>query len=215
MGWFKQFGILSFLVLVFCAGFCSAAESSSAVIYIQGSGSVISNGSNGMIITVKDVVPYFHITDGVESKLIPVELVTENSYPLNAVIELFNTVNESKSIIQVSNLSFSDENMVLTLHIKPLDFYDGEMLKSLANGQITLSDKNIGEYNRTGIYLESLFEVPSNSEESEILNEARNLKDETRSREAPSNTVECKPCICCDFGGSGECGLICTCCKKE
>lgn len=72
----------------FCTGFCSAAESSSAVIYIQGSDSAITNGSDGMIITVKDVIPYFHITDGKESKLVPLESLTDITYPVQAVVNL-------------------------------------------------------------------------------------------------------------------------------
>jgi hypothetical protein len=187
MNYCRQLGILCLLVLVFCSEFCSAAESPSAVIYIQGSESTITNGSNGMMITVKDVVPYFHITDGVESKLVPVESLTDISYPLNAVVTLFNAENKRKSIIQVSNLSLSDENKVLTLNVNPLEFYDGEMLKSLVNGQTPLSDDNIGECNRADIYLEAVWE-------------------------APSNALNCIPCFCCDFGGSGECGDICSCC---
>lgn len=187
MGYCVQLGILCSLVLVFCTGFCSAAESSSALIYIQGSGSTITNGSDGMIITVKDVVPYFHITDGVESKLVPIESLTDISYPLHAVVNLFDAENESISIIQVLNLSLSDENKVLTLNVNPLEFYEGERLKSFVNGQTPLSDEKTGEYNRAGIYLEAVWE-------------------------APSNALNCKPCFCCDFGGSGECGDICTCC---
>lgn len=187
MGYCVLLGILCSLVLVFCTGFCSAAESSSALIYIQGSGSAITNGSNGMIITVKDVVPYFHITDGVESKLVPVGSLADISYPVQAVVNLFNAENETNSIIQVSNLSLSDENKVLTLDVTPLEFYDGERLKSFVNGQTPLSDEKIGEYNRAGIYLEAVWE-------------------------APSNTLNCIPCFCCDFGGSGECGNICECC---
>lgn len=187
MGYCVKLGILCSLFLVLCSGFCSAAESSSAVIYIQGSESAITSGSDGMIITVKDVVPYFHITDGVESKLVPVESLTDISYPLTAVVELFNAENKSNSIIQVSNLSLSEENKVLTLDVTPLEFYDGEMLKSFVNGQTPLSDEKIGEYNRAGIYLEAVWE-------------------------APSNALNCVPCFCCDFGGSGECGDICSCC---
>ncbi|PWR71860.1 hypothetical protein ACKUB1_14280 [Methanospirillum stamsii] len=187
MGYCIHLGILCSLVLVFCTGFCSAAESSSALIYIQGSGSAITNGSNGMIIMVKDVVPYFHITDGVESKLVPVESLTDISYPAQAVVKLFNAENETNSIIQVLNLSLSDENKVLTLNVNPLEYYEGEMLKSLVNGQELTLDEINGEYNRADIYLEAVWE-------------------------APSNALNCNPCFCCDFGGSGECGDICTCC---
>jgi len=188
MGHCRQLGILCSLVLVLCTGFCSAAESPSAAIYTQGSESAITNGTNGMIITVKDVVPYFHITDGVESKLVPVESLTDISHPVQAVVKLFNAENETNSIIQVSNLSLSDENKVLTLDVTPLEFYDGEMLKPFVNGQTPLSNEKIGEYNRAGIYLEAVWE-------------------------APSNALNCVPCFCCDFGGSGECGDICACCK--
>lgn len=187
MGSCVQLGILCSLVLVFCTGFCSAAESSSALIYIQGSESAITNGSDGMIITVKDVVPYLHITDGKESKLVSVESLTNISYPVQAVVNLFDAENETNSIIQVLNLSLSDENKVLTLNVNPLEFYEGERLKSFVNGQTPLSDEKIGEYNRASIYLEAVWE-------------------------APSNALNCVPCFCCDFGGSGECGDICTCC---
>ncbi|OQA59207.1 MAG: hypothetical protein BWY45_00882 [Euryarchaeota archaeon ADurb.Bin294] len=187
MGYCRQLGIFCSLVLVFYTGFCSAAESSSAVIYIQGSDSAITNGSDGMIITVKDVIPYFHITDGKESKLVPLESLTDITYPVQAVVNLFNAENKTNSVIQVLNLALSEDNKVLTLNVNPLEFYDGEMLKSLANGLTPLSDEKIGEYNHAGIYLEAVWE-------------------------APSNALNCVPCFCCDFGGSGECGDICTCC---
>jgi hypothetical protein len=54
-----------------------AAETSEYMAYIQGGESNITNGTWGSIVlTIKDIVPYFHIPNGVKSYLVPIKLLS-------------------------------------------------------------------------------------------------------------------------------------------
>ena len=72
------------------------------------------------MITVNDVVPYFHLADGNKSSLIPVERLTNVTFPLNAAVVFSGADNETAFMVEVSNLSLSDGNKSLTLLVKPL-----------------------------------------------------------------------------------------------
>ena len=174
------------LFLISLVGVCIAVETSSSVIYIQGGESSVTNGSDGMLISVKDVIPFIDISTGDENHLYLVKELANMSYPVKAAVVFKGSDTESTSMITVTNVSLSDKNKILTLQVNPLEFYEGEVLKSFASNQMTLSGNKSGKNNTISIYLEPSSVVPSNG-------------------------GDCNPCLCCDFGGSGECGYICRC----
>ncbi|MFH0966216.1 MAG: hypothetical protein V1862_00825 [Methanobacteriota archaeon] len=132
MNHFLSLGFISSLLLVSLAGICVADNAPGYLVYIQGGESSIMNGSDGAyVITVKDIVPYFHTTNGVINSLIPVERLNNPTSPLNAALVFSDKGNESTVMVRVTNISLSDGNKVLTLQADPLEYYDGELLKSL------------------------------------------------------------------------------------
>lgn len=154
------------LLLVSLIGVCLADESTSYVLYIQGGESSLLNGSDGMIeITVKDVVPEINVTRTNTSNSLPIEELTNISYPMDAALIFSGADNESTSMVRIVNLSLSDENNVLTLQVNPLQYYDGEGLKSFASKQENLPTDIDGMFKTTQIYAESDVSLKENSDE--------------------------------------------------
>jgi len=147
-------------MLVSFFGICTAAESStyqpSYVAYIQGGESSVTNASDGMMdISIKDVVPFFHITEGTKGSMIKIGAVTEViSLPMNAAVVFSDTGKDTVSMVKVTNISLSDEDKVLTLRVSPLKFYEGEALKSFSSKQKELSDSKDATMKFTQIYAE-------------------------------------------------------------
>ena len=141
-----------------------ADEAPSYVAYIQGGESSITNGSSdgAYVITVKDIIPYLYLADGNISYLIPVEKLTNGTYPMNAAVVFSGTDDDTVSMGEVSNLSLSDGNSVLTLQVNPQKNYDGEVLKSFTYENIEVDLVKENTIKRTGIYLEMKLEVPEN-----------------------------------------------------
>ena len=131
--------------------------------YVQGGESTITDGTNGTsVITVNDLIPYFHLADGNKSSLIPVERLTNMTNPMNAAMVFSGAENETTFMVEVSNLSLSDGNKVLTLHVKPLEFHEGELLKSFTSKKNELNTIKTGKSGNVGIYIEITSVIPSN-----------------------------------------------------
>jgi len=146
-------GVICSLLLVALVGLCIADEAPSYLVYVQGGESSITNGSDGAtVITVKDIVPYLHIGDKEKSGLIPVERLANLMNPMSAALVFSGVDNETTFMVQVSNLSLSDGNTVLTLQVEPLPYYDGDRLASFTRkGLKTLVES---QYTNSAIYLE-------------------------------------------------------------
>ena len=170
MNYCLTFGFICSLLLVSLAGVCMAAESPSYEAYIQGGESSMVNGTDGiMVVTVKELVPYFNIANGKKSLLLPVERLTNITYPVNAAIVFSGADNESTFRVEVSNLSLSERNKALIVQVKPLEFYEGSLLNNFTSEKKNLS---VGSINGIGFYLEinepafvnSAFDVLTNNE---------------------------------------------------
>ncbi len=148
-------------------GFCIAAESPGYVVYVQGGDTTITNGSDGMMeLTVKDIIPYLSLANDEKRLLLPIDRLTNETYPVNAALLFSSGDAERGEIVEVSNLSLSDEFQTLTLQVKPLDFYEGNELKSFATSKNQESQGTIeGEtnYEGVGIYLEISGPIPENT----------------------------------------------------
>lgn len=151
-----SFGLICFLLLVSLAGVCMAEKLPAAVVYIQGGESEITNGSDGMtMITMKDVVPYLHMSYGNKSYMMPVQFLSTFTYPLNTVVVFSGAEGESSSLVEISNLSLSDGNKTLTLQVIPLEFYEGERLKSFTSEKKSIVAYEGAKFMSTGIYVEN------------------------------------------------------------
>ena len=169
MNYYLTFGFICSLLLVSLAGVTMATESPGYTLYIQGGESSITNGTDGMmLITVKDVVPYFHITDGNRSLLLPIEGLTNITYPLNTAAVFSGADGDYISLVEVSNLSLSEENKSLILQVKPLEFYEGTVLKSFANEKNELPLGKTGKFSSFGIYIETTQLPPANADSYKI-----------------------------------------------
>lgn len=155
------------LLLISLPGVCMAEESPTFVAYVQGGESSLNTDPNGVsVITVRDIAPYFHITDGEKSYLLSVGNLPGYSFPLNAALVFTEPDNESTYRVEVSNLSLSDGNTSLTLQVQPLEFYEGEVLKPFMSTDTDI--KTINELSNnifTGMYLELIGNPQANSED--------------------------------------------------
>jgi hypothetical protein len=141
--------------MILFTGICMADEAPSSVVYVQGGESTFTNGSDGMyVLTVQDVIPYIHVTDGVRSHLEPVQLLPVFTYPINAALVLPDADGESVSLLMISNATILKDKKELTLKISPLQYYDGQMLKSFVNESKGIDTLMDGKHNQTAIYLE-------------------------------------------------------------
>ena len=156
-------GFILLTLLIFSIGFCIADEPSPIITNIQGGESIIANGTDGtMMITIHDIIPYFYMADGRISSLVPVDLLTYMAYPTNAAITLSSADDESVSMIEVSNLSFSKEDSQLTLHVRPIEFYEGEALKPYIDEELVRAIELTSKSDSTTIYLEIIKATPDN-----------------------------------------------------
>lgn len=148
-------GFISILLLISLAGFCVADTAPSITAYVQGGESSIIDGINGTyVITVKDVTPYFHISQGEKSSLIPVRSLRNPTYPMSAALVLSNTDNETNTLVQVVNVSLSDGNKILSLQVNPLEYYEGERFKSFNNNSKGLETLVNSQFTKAAIYFE-------------------------------------------------------------
>ncbi|MDD1727831.1 MAG: hypothetical protein LUQ50_02030 [Methanospirillum sp.] len=154
-------GVICSVLLVALAGFCIADEAPGYLVYVQGGEGSITNGSDGAtVITVKDIVPYYHITDNEKSSLIPVERLANLPYPLSTALVFSGDDNETTFMVQVSQLSLSDGNTVLTLQVEPLPYYEGDRLASFTSkGLKTLVES---QYTKSAIYMDMAGTPPEN-----------------------------------------------------
>jgi len=157
-------GFICSFILILLAGVCTADESPWHVLYIQGGESSIIHGSEGITdIIMKDIIPYAHFSDGKKSLLIPDTLVRYITSPVHAAVVFFGAGGESVSLIEISNLSLSHENKVLTLRVNPLEFYEGEALKSFVSEKNEFDAIEVDKFENTGLYLEIIWTAPVNN----------------------------------------------------
>ncbi len=160
-----QYGIIGTLLLFFLIGNSLAVESPADVIYVQGGEStIVEEGNETYLVTVKEIIPYLHITDGLNgtSALTPVEMLDSLTYPLNAALVFSGEDKESSSMVEIVNLSLSDENKILTGKITLRTFYKGDSFPSFAQDCGDFSP-DIGEKSKQiGIYLEIPTFPPTN-----------------------------------------------------
>jgi hypothetical protein len=143
---------------------CIADETNSTLLSVQGGESSINKSGDGFFeISVQDIIPNGTITIENQMSEIPIEILNNVNPPLNAALVLFEDDNESTSMIIITNLSFSNENNNLVLKVKPMAFYDGEILKEFVNNRTPINLLENSSFEKTKLYFELLEMKPENS----------------------------------------------------
>ena len=83
---------------------------------------------------------------------------------MNAALVCSNEDNETTAIVQVINASLSDDKNVLTLGLRPQQYYDGERLKAYIDRSQGLETLVGSPLSRVGIILESELVASANEE---------------------------------------------------
>ena len=161
---YQYLNITLLISLLLLTGLSSAAESYDYLAFLQGKESTIMNDTDDMmIITIHNPDPYLNITNNTSTTQSPVDSLMNASLPMNAALIFSAPDTEMTSIIRIENLSFSEDKESLTLQVRALDFYDGEVLTPYALDTINLHELDKKTFNETGLYLEMMMNAPENS----------------------------------------------------
>lgn len=170
MNHYFSLGFIYLFILVSLTVFCVADEVTDNEVYVQGGESSITHGSDGIfVITVKNIVPYFRYSEGENSSMIPVNQLTDISYPVSGALVLSGKGNETTVMVQITNVSLPDGNKILVLRVNPLEYYDGELLHDFNSRSKSLSDDISVDTKGTSLYMETRIE-PKKIDYKEILN---------------------------------------------
>ncbi|KAF5068017.1 hypothetical protein DSECCO2_247660 [anaerobic digester metagenome] len=159
-----QYLSLSILIsLLSLAGICSAVESYNYLAILSGGESSIVNDTDDMmIITIHNPDPYLNITNNTSTIQSPVDSLLNASLPMNAVAIFSGSDTDTASTVIIENLSISDDKADLTLQVRPLDYYDGEVLTPFIQSIVDLHQLDGITFNETRLYLEMLMNAPEN-----------------------------------------------------
>ena len=162
MKYITALGILGFVLIVLLGGFSSAEEAPASLAYIQGGVSSVTEDQNGtMLLTIPDLVPYYHLSLMEKSLLMPVEALALQFVPVNAALVFNSPKGDSVSLVEISNISVADMDNTLKLQVKNLESYDGKALSGFTNSDSTLKEQTTNSTG-TGIYLEIFGSAPEN-----------------------------------------------------
>ena len=115
-----------------------------------------------MVFSIPDTIPYFYVPTGNMSHLMPVNQITGFTDPLNAVLVQSGVNFETRSLLEISNLSLADDNSMMTLQARPLEYYEGSVLKPFVGENAVLATDTIANISESGLYIELRTVVPEN-----------------------------------------------------
>ncbi len=161
---YQHLNITLLISLLLLTGLSSAAESYDYLAFLQGKESTIMNDTDDMmIITIHNPDPYLNITNNTSTTQSPVDSLMNASLPMNAALIFSAPDTEMTSIIGIENLSISDDKESLTLQVRPLDFYEGEVLAPYTQGTVNIHELDKKTFNEIRLYLEMMMNAPENS----------------------------------------------------
>lgn len=161
---YQYLSITLLISLLLLTGLSSAAESYDYLAYLQGGESIIVNDTDDMmIITIHNPDPYLNITNTTSTTQSPVNSLMNTSLPMNAALIFSAPDTEMTSIVRIENLSFSEDKESLTLKVRQLDFYEGEVLAPYAQDTIDLHELDKKTVNETRLYLEMMMSASENN----------------------------------------------------
>ncbi len=161
---YQHLNITLLISLLLLTGLSSAAESYDYLAFLQGKESTIMNDTDDMmIITIHNPDPYLNITNNTSTTQSPVDSLMNASLTMNAALIFSAPDTEMTSIIGIENLSISDDKESLTLQVRPLDFYEGEVLAPYTQGTVNIHELDKKTFNEIRLYLEMMMNAPENS----------------------------------------------------
>lgn len=166
MNYYITIGSISLFIILSLIGLSSADNSPHFLTYIQGGEINIVEGTNGSnVVTITEIVPYAYTTIHNKSSLFPVQRLLQVPLPQDAALVLSGADWEVSSINEISNLSFSEDNTVITFHAKPLEFYEEGLLNSFTGDNARLNTSiDDRKANHTKMFLEMIMPTPDNDQ---------------------------------------------------
>ncbi len=162
---FWSYGFICLALVVSLAVVCPADSPPVSIIYVQGGESIITAEPNGTsMITIHDVIPYYCLQVDNMSNLIPIQNLVSYSGPMEAALVFTDEENERISMGSIDQVTLSDDNRVLILQVKPLEFYEGSGLKTFSDDREDLLNQTGEKVLSSGLYLE-VQEPPSNNQD--------------------------------------------------
>ena len=166
MSRFPSRGILClFLVILLGPITTVAAETPYSLAYVQGgNASVISDSDGSQKIVIESILPYFHFGYGEKGIMLPIDIIDDYPRPFNAVLVFFNDNQMNRTIVEVENLSLDNNSQILSLSVKPNEYYEGTVLKSFVNESKEVTPDQLNSVLITGMYLEIPRKTPNNGD---------------------------------------------------
>lgn len=156
-------GLIFLISLLIFAGVSSATESFDNLAYLQGGVVTIINGTEDtMIITVQYPDPNMTSTQLGDVTQIQPEDIQNTSLTINAVMIFTDQDTIISSLVAIDNLSISENNQSFTLHIRPMEHYDGIVLTPYTQDTTNLHQLGKKTFNETGFYLDVKDQAPDN-----------------------------------------------------
>lgn len=168
MNYFITIGFIATLLMSILIGICGAEETPIYAGYIQGGDCSLTYGIDGKtIITIRDIIPFYFIDKKNQGNFFPIEMISWLNVPFNSALVIKTEDNESTFMIEITNISLSDHNNVITLEVKPLKFYDGEILKPFIEEKQDKLDIQNGTILKSGLCFEQNRDTIFNSQSLE------------------------------------------------
>lgn len=152
-----------FLIIVLLSGISIGEETPGYLVLIQGEKSTLHDGLNGLVLNIEDTYPYVaYLTDTSFLKPINNTITTINSSGYAAIVRDGENTQDI-SMVSLSNPVYSDDTKELSFSVKPLEFYDGTILRNFAEKNQNMTSDNTENVTMTRVYLEIHQEIPDNT----------------------------------------------------
>jgi len=163
----KQLSIILFLLIIFfVSGECFAEETAGYIVLLQGENSTHVESTNGSTLIIEDMNPFaaYIETKGHLGSVKDAIKIMDKS--LDAAILITDDSNETTSLVTVSHPVYSEDERKLTLETKPLEFYEGTLLKHFADEATNQTIKDPGVIKLTRVFVEIHEKAPENGLDS-------------------------------------------------
>lgn len=159
-----SFAIFSMCMIIALGSLGAADETSTTLAYVQGENVSIMQGTNGhMEIVVENTISYLNWGSGVNAILLPIHLLEEFPRPFYAALSFLANKPLGQMIVEVDDLSLDETTQKLSLTVKPVEYYEGTLLKSFTRENTTDTPGQLDRVIITSIFLEIPQITPDNA----------------------------------------------------
>ncbi len=152
--------------MVFVSGECFAEETAGYIVLLQGENSTHVESTNGSTLTIEGMNPFaaYIGTKGYLGSVKDAIKIMDKS--LDAAVVITGDNGQSTSLVTVSHPVYSEDDRKLTLETKPLEFYEGTLLKHFADEATNQTVKDPDVIKLTRVYVEIHENPPENGIDS-------------------------------------------------